>query len=698
MRGTGRRARATVRRAASGARHGARRAWWLVPILALPCGCGDAEVPLAMHAQATVAVLDAGADLDDPARFFDLPWPLDARLDDAGRPEVAGWPNPVALESFEGLRRIAGERRGFPTVPVAYLRFTGALPPMDPTSTQPLDATAPIVLADVDPGSPAYGARIPIVAGELPADAWTPSHVLAVAPRPGFVLRPATRYAVVVRRGLGDGGGAPLGVAPEVATLLRGGEPGGERGARVTSAVRPLLQALPDLDIDADDVAAATVFTTGEVVAEMAALGDAVVAAHPVTVSPLALDPDDGAGHERFCELRGAITYPQLQAGQPPFATGGSFVVGDDGLPLVQRRESAPLVITVPRTPMPRGGYPLLLYMHGSGGLAAQVVDRGPFLPDGTPEPGKGPAHVVAAFGMAAAASALPVNPERLPGASDIAYLNIDNLAAFRDTFRQGVIEQRLLLDALRTLTIAPEALAGCAGPSLPTGETHFRFASEAVAGMGQSMGALYLNLVAPTEPRLRAVVPTGGGGFWSYFLLETALIPGARGLLALLLDTEVPLSFAHPALALLELAWEPAEPIAYVPFIARRPLPGHPARPIYEPVGEVDSYFPTSVYDAMALAYGNELAGEAVWPTMGEALALDGRGQALDWPVSQNLLSEGGAPYTGVVAQFRGSGEHDAHDIAFQDDAVKTQYACFLETLLARGVATVPAPGVPCR
>ena len=49
-------------------------------------------------------------------------------------------------------------------------------------------------------------------------------------------------------------------------------------------------------------------------------------------------------------------------------------------------------------------------------------------------------------YGIAAVSAALPVNPERLPGATDYAYLNLQNLTAFPYTFQQGVFEQRLLL------------------------------------------------------------------------------------------------------------------------------------------------------------------------------------------------------------------------------------------------------------
>jgi hypothetical protein len=64
-------------------------------------------------------------------------------------------------------------------------------------------------------------------------------------------------------------------------------------------------------------------------------------------------------------------------------------------------------------------------------------------------------------------------------------------------------------------------------------------------------------------------------------------------------------------------------------------------------------------------------------------------------YPVLDNLTSEGGAPYTGVVVQYAGDGLNDPHDIFQQLDAVKYQYACFLETAdrSATGKAIVAAP-----
>jgi hypothetical protein len=122
--------------------------------------------------------------------------------------------------------------------------------------------------------------------------------------------------------------------------------------------------------------------------------------------------------------------------------------------------------------------------------------------------------------------------------------------------------------------------------------------------------------------------------------------------------------------------------------------------RPVYEPVGQGDSYFPTEVDDAVALAYGHKEAGEVVWADMQSALALESLDGVAAYPVAQELTSADGTPYTGVVVQYQGDGIYDPHAIFAQLDAVKYQYGGLFASFIATGTATVPAPqplGTPC-
>jgi hypothetical protein len=471
----------------------------------------------------------------------------------------------------------------------------------------------------------------------------------------------------------------------------------------------PLWSTLDQLGVARSSVVAATVFTVGDVVAELADVSSRLMARHPTSVENLVLDET----LPRVCELRGSLRLPQFQRGVPPYDTQGDFELGADGLPVAQRDDVTPVVITLPRTPMPPGGYPMVLYFHGSAGRAAQVIDRGRTFvagPNGSsnPTPGEGPGHVVAAHGIAAVGSGLPTNPERLAGVSLRAYLNLNNLAAYRWTFQQGTIEQRLLLDALGRLAIDPAVLAGCSGPSLPAGETAFRLRTDRIGVMGQSMGGQYTNMVGAVEPRVAGMVPTGSGGFFGKVVLEAEEVDGlgpdpidVRPLIPGLIDAATPLGALHPAFGLLETAWEGAETVVFAPRLVLDPLPGMPAgRSMYQPVAIDDPGFPNAIYTLMALASGTQQAGDVLFPGLQTALATADRDGIAVYPVRENLTSAAGAPYTGVVAQYRSDGILDGHYIFTQLDAVQYQYGCFFDSLLDGGTAVVPAPaplGTPC-
>jgi hypothetical protein len=197
-------------------------------------------------------------------------------------------------------------------------------------------------------------------------------------------------------------------------------------------------------------------------------------------------------------------------------------------------------------------------------------------------------------------------------------------------------------------------------------------------------MGGMYTNMIGAIEPRYGALTPFGAGGYWNMMILDTALIPGSRALLGTVFGTDSDtLTFMHPAMNLLELGWEIADPINSMARIQRRPLPGIAARHLYEPIGLDDKYFPNAIFDAAALAYGNQQAGEMVWPGTQDALKLDSMDGLLSYPVRDK----------GVVVQYTDGGIVDAHQIYRQLDEVKYQYGCFLASYMRDGVPTVYAP-----
>jgi hypothetical protein len=662
----------------------------LAAVLAPACSSSNGD---AAAAPAVTVAFDPEASFAAENAFFDFTYPSDVRLTAQGTPDVAAFPDPgVAI--LVGLKKAAQERRGFPMVPAAYFKFTAKLAFRAPEQLVEGGLKGSVLLLDVDAQSPERGTAYPVVAETPFADPYVPENLLAIAARPGIVLAPNRKYAFVVTRAVGmEGGGEPK---PPVmlAALARGEVPAGAKGPQLKLLYDPLWETLDKVGVARADVVGATVFTTGDVVADNAALGDRVVKAYTPELTDLVLEADPDNKQPALCHVRAKIVLPQFQKGTPIYNTEGLFEIGADGVPVKQRDETVPVSIAIPRTPMPAGGYPLVLYFHGSGGVSRQLIDGG----DAGDPPDRWPAGVVAAHGFASAGQALPISPERVPGAKDIDYINVNNLVAMRDTFRQGIVESRMFLAALSRVHIPPAVLAGCTGPTLPAGETDYHFADNPHA-QGQSMGGMYTNLVSATEPRIKLAVPTGAGGYWVYFILKTSTVPGAASFVQLLLGTSEKLSFLHPALQLAETAIEAIDPMVSAARVGHRPLPGHPARPIYEPVGLNDSYFPTVIYDAMDLAYAHPRVGDEIWPTMREAQKLIGLDGATTYPVKGNLKSVDGTPYTGAIVQYAPDG-YDGHGIYRKHASVIYQYGCFHASYRKTGTAVIPAPapmGTPC-
>jgi hypothetical protein len=638
----------------------------------------------------TVSTFDLNTNLKSSSSFYNLPYPIDLRLDAQGEPDLSAFPI-QDIPLFKQLRNLASDRPGFPTTSAAYFRFNLPVSPQNSDQLIPARTSSPILLIDIDPDSPERGKLFPVVATTPRPDLTSvPAFLLSVAPYPGIVLHPDRTYAYVVQKSLKDAFGQLLATPKALKDLSDGRTPDGALGQAARRLYRPLWQTLDRIGVNRNSVAAATVFTTGDVVNELEDLSQQVLDRYDLEIEGLKLDPVDGASHSNFYELHGTIRFPQFQKGTPPFNRNGSFVFDQQGQLVEQRTEIAPVVITLPKSPMPDAGYPLMVYYHGSDGLSTQVVDRGPITtPGGEPTPGRGPAFEVAKEGIAAVGSALPLNPERLPSGLPRAYLNLQNLSAYRDTFRQGVLEQRLLLEALDNLKIPQSLFAGYGAPPLLSGETSYQLQTEPTVVLGQSHGAQYANMMAAVEPKIRGVVPTGSPGFWSLLLSENELAP----IIGLLLGSLQPLNFLYPGLQLLQTAWEAADPIAYAPRIAQNPLPNHPARSVYQPVGQGDSEVPQAIFDAFALATGVQQAGTILWPTMQTALALENLNGIIPYDVSLNRLSRNGSRYTGAVVQFAGDGLADPHTIFSQLDAVKYQYRQFFRTLLTNGTAVIPAP-----
>lgn len=621
----------------------------------------------------------------DGADFFSMPYPNSLRYDAAaGRIDLAGFPNPESRSHVDEIVRLAAEERGgFSVTPVVTFTFDG---PIDAASLPtdedaPPPSASPVWFVNVSATHPGYGRRVPALAAWYPdAGAYAPANTLALVPWPGLSLDGGAEWAVVVLREVGDADGRPLGQAPALTAALAG------RGdARLTVLYAPLAAWLGSGEgaPPAGAIAAATVFPTGNPAAELKALVEAVAATTSATLTtPFEQIHLDDA----FCLLRGRLRFPQYQNGEAPYGAGGGvFTFGADGLPVKQRDEDVPVVLTLPRgVTMPADGFPYLEYVHGSGGVALQLIDRGPKtaeFPEGTPW--RGPAYLAATRGLAAGGHAMPISPDRVPDVGDFDYIQLSNLGSVRDSFRQGVIELTLKRRWLRDLTLP----AGLCPESVATGGL-FRFNPDLHATMGHSMGAMYANMYAAITSETLADIPTGSGGYWSYFIFTTDLIPGAREILRALFgipgrETWGPV---HPLMGLFQQFVEKVDPIAFARHVVADPLPGVPAKHLFLMFGREDVYFSDRTQRAMSLAYAAPLAGPEVVPgtqaLLGGVLGLD----ATTLPLTANLIAGDGTKVTAAQTQWQPDLPHEpnGHNVVFQYDALRWSFGCFLADVAA--------------
>lgn len=621
--------------------------------------------------------------------FYALPFPSDMRFTD-GVLDIGMFPNPTGnfwVNMIVDMSR--DERDGFALNNLCLFQFDGEVRTGHAfTNGETLDADNPSIwVVNVDPDSPEYGRKYPVEPWYWKdADPYMPGgHVLSIAPHWGATFLPDTTYACIIFDGLRDGRLNPVG-SPTAFQRSLAGIARNDAESKAAWSNKPLADYLRGQNIDRKDVLIGSVFTTWDPAGRFQEVYNDGVENYVGDINtPLVLTRT----LPEYYVLEGTIDFPQFQQGTPPFSNGGTFSYYGDGSIRQTGTAEAKVVLTLPRSPMPAEGYPLMFWVHGSGGVPIDVVDRGRQPAPGAPNTaGEGPARYLAQAGMASVAISMPVNPERLPGASSFEYLNFVNFRATRGNFRQGTIELGLLRKLMDTLQLDASSY-----PDTATGGQPIRFDRGHYAVMGQSMGAMYTTFFGALEPSLKVAVPTGAGGFWPLMLMYITELPG-RDLLNVLFWINNPdLNEFHPVLALGQHALEHVDPIVMVPHMMRRPLPGVPPKSVFYPAGYIDAYFHPEIISAWSVSMGLPVAGPLVEPQLAEDLARVGY-QHFDYPVANNVVAETGEVLTGVINQWEEDSIDHGHYVTFQLDGPKYQYRCFLQSWLETGVPTVYAPG----
>ncbi len=593
--------------------------------------------------------------------FWDSPLPSQHRFADGL--DLSGFPNPDDVGFVNDLKGM-GPLWGAGTSSAITFRLEQAVE----------EEALPSFARSVEPGSAIFliglegddlGVRLPIdVHYEVDAGPFGAPNLLSLLPLQGRPMRPGSRYAAVITRSLTSLGGERFGHNPALLELAGAAE----------AAEQLAVWGLPT-----EEIAGLAVFTTQDPRAQLqAVLEDLRSRAVPEPTEPWT----QVESFDDYCALRSMLDMPNYQQGEPPFETEGGTWAWDGDAPIWQGDEPSRIFVTVPRGPMPAGGWPTVVFVRTGGGGDRPLIDRGVRDEDGLVAiPGSGLARDFAAAGFAGVQVDGPHGGPRNATGGDEQFLmfNVSNPGAMRDNVRQSAVELARLPDVLEGLS-----LPNCDGSPL-------ELDTSKLALFGHSMGATIGPLVVGAEPRYGAMILSGAGGSWIHNIVHKLSPLDVRPLAEAMLGYPQRGRSLHehdPSLSLLQWAGESADPPVWGADVQAA------GTHVLMEQGIVDTYILPPMANAASLSLGLVLAG-------GSLDAEDERLADLV-PLAELLPLVGGAevslPFAGkaatrAVVQSLEDPIEDGHEVVFQLEEPRARVRCFLEGF---AVGDVPSVGCP--
>ena len=608
--------------------------------------------------------------------FFRLPFPNDARRSASGL-DLSGFPTPGAplgngIDTVARYRDESASLSGFSTNPVVYFRFSSAYAGVNDES---------VLLFDISKSSASYGS--PLSRGWGTSSGKVTQYVcpnwLNVGSKEGSPLRPGTTYAAILTREIKTRAGGAFTRDADLDSLLSDAAPGDALLEPAHAAYAPLRAFLADKTLshglDVDSVLNAAVFTTHDPNALAQALFEDVRGQAPAVVSELStcgfeansacalpVAPPCTSGNAAYIELHGRIALPIYQSGEAPYTSeGGTIALDDVGRPMVVRSEEVCFALAIPKSALPRAGFPLLIYGHGTGGsYRSALADFSSLAPS-----------------AAIMSIDLPQHGSRKAGStlgSDELFFNFSNPGAALGNVLQGSADLLALVRWASTVTL----------PGTNDLGRSVRFDPARIALFGHSQGATHASLLVPYAPELAGVVLSGVGGDLSAALVSKKSPIDIASLVPLLVgDPEAAQSgscpscigASHPVYGLVQNFLDRVDPVNFGKLAALgRAGPAH----LFMTFGVGDSYAPDATQKAYALSADLPLVAP-------ELLPVDQKG-ALPAPVSLNVGVMASSATQGV-RQYQGVGGDDPHFV-YQSSA-REDVERFLSALLS-GTAPV--------
>ncbi|MBK9030652.1 MAG: hypothetical protein IPL61_04820 [Myxococcales bacterium] len=354
---------------------------------------------------------------------------------------------------------------------------------------------------------------------------------------------------------------------------------------------------------------------------------------------------------------------PNYQSGTLPYerpVDGGAIAVDGAGAPMVQGELPVCFAMTIPKGMMPSGGWPVVVYAHGTGGNYRSAIGNG------IAERLAGASTPMATFTFDGVAHGERRGTSaRTP---DSLMFNIVNPRAARDNHLQGAVD---VMTALR-LGDVTGLTAPMVGPfQLDPARTYF---------FGHSQGSNVGIPALAVSDRAPAAIFSGAGSVLIEGILGKKQPVDARAGLEFLLGE--PLGGGHPVMTIWQLFFDKIDPVNYASMLIRRPPPGVASKHVWMSWGKGDSYSPEATLTATAHAAGLQVAAPVVTPI---ALATDAR------PITPNRVAGDGPTRFGAVFQYDLAGAADGHFVTTESAAALADWEAFLTSTAATGTPTVP-------
>jgi len=622
----------------------------------------------------------------DDGDFYRLPYPNDVRFVN-GHVSLTNPNHPTpgsALLGYDVVQRwldsLQANVDGFSTYGTVFFRFSAAVDLggtfKNSDVVRYVDITNPT--SPVDQGFGWYGQT---GANHYICDNW-----IAVRPPTGSPLTQGHTYTVLVTTAGLDSTGHAIQVSPDLTALLQTSAPTSDTALMAAwPAYQPLRDwiATSPAGISAANILTATVFTVGH----PAAIGPKLAAAVAAATAPTATQwvncdtggtsPCPQATGDRACpstpdpaftELHAMVSLPIFQQGTEPYSNppDGDLMLGSDGTPQLQRTEQVCMCLTVPKgAPMPAGGWPLVVYAHGTGGYFRSHAQAGTPPSVGhrlaSVDDGNGGQVQMAVLGI----DQVETGPRR--GAStdspDNLFYNFANPGAARGNTLQGAADQLSLFEFASALD-----LSAANSPTM----SEIKFGS--IVFWGHSQGASEGGVALPYATGVLGAVLSGEGASLIDALLTKQNPVDVAADVPVVLEDPGNVSINHPVLSLLQNDLDLVDPLNHANALVVNPIATANQKHIFQPYGQLDTYAPPATQQIFAIA---AQLGEAA-PQSGVTDDVFGNLTPMPVPVGGNQMIMG-TPITAILRQYVSDGTYDPHFVAFDNMQAETDVDHFL-------------------